>query len=627
MLQKKTAGIRKIEHPDRALSYFKPEKKILLLIAVGGIGFNGGMIAGPYFEGRLAQCLYECIQGQATGRDMLKLAGVYLSVIFFVQLMRTLKRFSGARLRNDLSRNMRHMLYNGIVHMSREEVERESTGAMMTKAVADVDASAQGMQQVTTEIFDTGVLLGSYLGMLLVYDWRLTLLACLFIPIAYVIALSLKGPVTRINERFKQTAGRLNQETLDRVNNAVTYRVYGREQDRDRSYEKILTEYEKNAVVSNLWGSATTPIYNTIAMGGVLFIIWFGGKNVLGTGWTVWDIGMFTTFVSCFTKFAQKVSSSARMFNNMQRALVSWRRIKPLFREYVELSRPDQGLSVDQIKVENVTLAYPGCEPVLRGISFEAAKGQVIGVTGAVACGKTALGKSFIGDVVYEGNIRLYGNALCGADEGKKTGAHSRIPAAGQAFCGRSDAEEKSSQRTGCDLRDLNDVEKSGLIAYMGHEPELMSDSVRENILLGEQADTASLLRMVHMDGEVGLMPDGEDTYVGSGGQQLSGGQQARISLARTLCHSRSVMILDDPFSAVDQRTEREIFAELRKLAADRIILLLSHRLALFPETDGVLYLHDGTGTFGTHGELLEGNAEYASLYRTQQLGGERHEQ
>lgn len=581
MRKKKKAGIRKIGQPDRALSYFRPEKKVLLLIAIGGIGFNGGMIAGPYFEGRLAQCLYECIQGQADSWDMLKLAAVYLSVIFFVQLMRTLKRFSGARLRNDLSRNMRHMLYNGIVHMSREEVVRESTGAIMTKAVADVDASAQGMQQVTTEIFDTGVLLSSYLGMLLIYDWRLTLLACLFIPVAYVIALSLKGPVMRINERFKQTAGRLNQETLDRVNNAVTYRVYGREQDRDESYEKILTEYEKNAVVSNLWGSATTPVYNTIAMSGILFIIWFGGKNVLGTGWTVWDIGMFTTFVSCYTKFAQKVSSSARMFNNMQRALVSWRRIKPLFRDYVELPRPEEGLSVERIHVENAAVSYPGYEPVLRNISFEAVKGQVIGVTGSIACGKTALAKTFIGDACYEGCIRL---------------------------------DER-------DLRDLSDVEKSGLIAYMGHEPELMSDSVRENILLGEQADTAELLKMVHMDGEVGLMPEGEDTYVGSGGQQLSGGQQARISLARTLCHSRSIMILDDPFSAVDQRTEREIFEELRRLAEDRIIILLSHRLALFPETDGVLYLHDGTGVFGTHEELLKENETYASLYQTQQQG------
>ena len=81
-------------------------------------------------------------------------------------------------------------------------------------------------------------------------------------------------------------------------------------------------------------------------------------------------------------------------------------------------------------------------------------------------------------------------------------------------------------------------------------------------------------------------------------------------------------MILDDPFSAVDQKTEREIFSELKRLAKDRIVLLFSHRLALFPETDGVLYLHDGTGIFGTHSQLLKENAEYASLYETQQAGG-----
>lgn len=100
--------------------------------------------------------------------------------------------------------------------------------------------------------------------MLLVYDWRLTLLACIFMPISYFLAASLKKPVTRVNERYKMTAGRLNQETLDRVNNAVTYRVYGREENRDASYEKILTEYEKNAVKANLWGNATTPIYNIV---------------------------------------------------------------------------------------------------------------------------------------------------------------------------------------------------------------------------------------------------------------------------------------------------------------------------------------------------------------------------
>lgn len=579
---RRSSGIKRIEQPDRIWSYFRPEKPVLVLIVFSGLLFNVGMVANPYFEGRLAQCLYECIEGRADSSDMLRLVALYLAVVCFVQMMRGLKRFGGRRLKNNISRNMRHMLYNGIVHMSREEVERESTGTIMTKAVSDVDACADGMQKVTTEIFDTGVLLLSYFGLLFAYDWRLTLLSCCFIPLSYIIAGALKRPVTKTNEAYKTTAGRLNQETLDRVSNAVTYRVYGREKNRDASYERILSEYERNAIYANLWGNALIPIYRIVSMSGVVFIIWFGGKNVLGSGWTAWDVGVFATYVSCFTKLAQKASKAAKLFNSVQRAEVSWQRIRPLFQEYVELPKPPQGVVIKQLDMENVSVAYPGAEPILRGISMEAHRGQIIGVTGAVACGKTALAKTFIGDTLYEGSIRLDGR----------------------------------------ELSDTDDVEKSGLIAFMGHEPQLMSDTIRENILLGGQGETQGLLRTVHMDEEISRMPEGEETYVGNGGQQLSGGQQARISMARTLCHGRSIMVLDDPFSAVDKRTEREIFEELRRRSANQIVLLFSHRLALFPKLDGVLFLHDGTGSFGNHEQLMRENEDYASLYQIQQKGG-----
>ena len=231
------------------------------------------------------------------------------------------------------------------------------------------------------------------------------------------------------------------------------------------------------------------------------------------------------------------------------------------------------------LEVRDAEISYPGYEPVLEHLNFTVKKGQIIGVTGAVACGKSALGKGFIGNALYEGSIRL----------------------------------------DGTELKDLDDVEKSGRIAYMGHEPELMSDTVWENILLGKDTDPEEYLKLVRMDEEIEKMAGKRQTYVGNGGQQLSGGQQARISLARTLCHRKGILVLDDPFSAVDKNTEREIFAGLRVLAEDGMILLLSHRLALFPETDGVLFLKDGGGVFGTHEELLESNPGYRKLYETQQ--------
>lgn len=115
----------------------------------------------------------------------------------------------------------------------------------MTKAMGDVDACTEGMRKFTTEVFDTGVVMVVYLSLLLAYDWRLTLLACLFTPAAYWIANRLKKQVARANGVYKATEARLNTLTLDRVSHALTYRIYGQESRRDAVYENQLTAYEK----------------------------------------------------------------------------------------------------------------------------------------------------------------------------------------------------------------------------------------------------------------------------------------------------------------------------------------------------------------------------------------------
>ena len=95
------------------------------------------------------------------------------------------------------------------------------------------------------------------------------------------------------------------------------------------------------------------------------------------------------------------------------------------------------------------------------------------------------------------------------------------------------------------------------------------------------------MLALTHLDREVAAMPEGADTLVGSGGAQLSGGQQARIALARTLAHARSVLVLDDPFAAVDRQGETKILEAMARAFPDRVIFLISHRLTHFPEFAG----------------------------------------
>lgn len=371
-------SIRKVKHPERIRSYFYLELFPLAVVTVSGIIYNVGMTAGPYFEGKLAQRLFDIMSGKKTLSDMVSLAGIYLAVILAVQAARCFKRFYVRRFANDTGRNMRHMIYNSLVYKTKAELETESVGAVMTKAIADVDACVEGMRKFTTEIFDTGVVLVSYLVMLFVYDWRLAFLSCAFTPIAYGIANRLKAAVTRYNAAYKKSAGRLNDATMDRVANAVTYRVYGREEARNQTYDERLSEYEKRAVAANVWETSMRPVYNTISMCGVIPILYFGAKNVLGTGWTAWDIAAFTTFLSCFAKLAKKSSTAAKLFNAVQKAKVSWKRLKPLMKEYIE---PDTESEMDftkayALQVSNLSFAYPGGENVIRQLSFSALTGR-----------------------------------------------------------------------------------------------------------------------------------------------------------------------------------------------------------------------------------------------------------
>ena len=156
----------------------------------------------------------------------------------------------------------------------------------------------------------TGVALAGYAVLLFTYDWRLTLISLIFPPISYYIAEKLKVIVQRSGAAAQESRGRLNAATLDRVSNASTYRVFGCEMQRNNAYEDHLTDYEKSAVKANIWIAAMPPVYQIISMVSMLFIIYFGSRNVLGNGWTSWNIAAFTTFISCFTKLAVKSSKA-----------------------------------------------------------------------------------------------------------------------------------------------------------------------------------------------------------------------------------------------------------------------------------------------------------------------------
>jgi ABC-type multidrug transport system fused ATPase/permease subunit len=249
------------------------------------------------------------------------------------------------------------------------------------------------------------------------------------------------------------------------------------------------------------------------------------------------------------------------------------------------------------LSLRNATFHYPGAErPALRGLNLDVPAGALVAVTGPVGSGKSALARALLG--VYpmtSGAVLLAGRPLA----------------------------------------DLPAAERRGRIGYLPQDTRLFSGPLWQNIAF----DPAGLhrdgvprvaIRLAALDEDVAGFPDGLDTEVGESGIRLSGGQRQRVGLARALAvggpRGPALLILDDPFSAVDVMTEAAIVAALRSACGPEApperrvtIVLCSHRLASFPCADLVLVLEGGEVVErGTHADLVEAGGLYSRIYRAQ---------
>ena len=141
---------------------------MLALVTASGLIYNVGLLATPWFEGRLAQCLADILGGNETAAQMAVLVLVYIAVTLLVQAARFIKRFYVRRFANNINRRMKGVLYANLVRQSRAALEQEGAGELMTKAISDVDDCVEGMRKFTTEIFDTGLPL-TFLAVLLYF--------------------------------------------------------------------------------------------------------------------------------------------------------------------------------------------------------------------------------------------------------------------------------------------------------------------------------------------------------------------------------------------------------------------------------------------------------------------------
>ncbi len=566
--------IEPVENPDRIIQYWKKEKVVVFLIVIFGLSFNGLSVLSPIFQGKLIDGLVN----DKSLKEIIFLVITFVLLIAFIQLLRYFKRFYIRRFANNTIANMRFAIYNTILHRNYPDLKKESIGNLMTRAVSDVDLCVEGMRKFTTEIFDTGVLMLAYYIALLVYDVKITLLSTIFIPVAMLVAEKLKTVIYRVVTDYRNKSSEIAQITVDAVENAMLYKVNGMEKQNEEDYETELSDLQQKAVKANLLENSMQPIYNVIAMAGVIFVLYFGGEKVLSGGWS---IGEFSAYLVMFISIAIKASKASKLFNSVQKSKVSWQRIKPYLANFK--TKDDKvTFNTDKtiLNVKNLEFTYDESkDPILKDVNFEGKQGEMIGITGTIASGKSTLGMSLLGLYPFHGSITIDGK----------------------------------------NLFDYSEYERSSMISYLGHQPLLLTDTIYNNITLGEAKDITEVLKTVCFDTDLQSMPDGQNTLVGNTGVRLSGGQQARVALARTLLEKRKIIILDDPFSAVDQKTEEEILSNLRRNYRESLIILISHRLTAFPAMDKVLLLNkDKSMVTGTHDELMQENKLYATIFNMQ---------
>ncbi|MFD0680015.1 MULTISPECIES: ABC transporter ATP-binding protein [unclassified Paenibacillus] len=436
-----------------------------------------------------------------------------------------------------------------------------------------------------TVIVGGPILLG-YIA-LLIYSPGITLICSIPIPFALLAAEAVRHPLYRVSLQSRKASSRVTSHLQRTINGTQILRLFGREDTERERLKDYCKEQVKWNLRNSLFQSGMLPVYTTIASIGVFGILYWGGQKVTSGEWSV---GYFTSFLAMFMAMTGRTQKAADVMNKFHAAKASWDRIK----EKITADRSRENRNDDEsannsdrrLIVKELHFKYPNAaENTVKNISFGANQGDFIAITGSVGCGKSALAAALTGLYSYSGSVVIHGKEL------KNYNADTRVQT----------------------------------IGYSGQDMFLFSSTIAENItlkpkeqiLLDERLQKAIYVSALVDD--LPLFPDGLETIVGEKGVRISGGQRQRISLARAIYTQCPILILDDPFSAVDIGTEHRMIERLRQELTDTTILLFSHRLSAFVQADRIIVLDKGEiAEHGTHQELVYQKGIYEMIYTAQ---------
>ncbi|RGC54994.1 ABC transporter ATP-binding protein [Agathobaculum butyriciproducens] len=497
-----------------------------------------------------------------------------------------------ARASTGFARNLRHDMYYNVQNFSFSNIDKFSTGSIVTRLTTDVTNVQNAFQMCTRIAVRCPVMLVFALFMAMKINSRMALVFLAVQPILAIgmgILMKVVGPVF---ERAFKIYDRMNTVVQENVRGIRVVKTYVREDHETEKFEGVSGMLYRTFSKAQKTMAGVMPLMQFCMYACMLLISWFGARLIVGGSMTT---GELTSMFSYAMQILMSLMMVAMVFVMITMAKASAERVAEILDEQPDLHNPANPIHEVKdgaIEFDDVSFSYKGDERklALKNVSLHIKAGQTVGILGGTGSAKSTLVQLI---------PRLY------------------------------DTTHGTVKVGGVDVRDYDIEALRDQVAMVLQKNVLFSGTIKENLRWGDEnasdEELERVCRLAQADEFIQQMPDKYDTHIEQGGSNVSGGQKQRLCIARALLKKPKILILDDSTSAVDTKTDALIRKAFAEEIPDTTKIIIAQRVSSVQDADQIVILDGGTvQAVGTHDELLAANTIYQEIYNQQnRKGGE----